>query len=1046
MEIIDSLKSIVRKDDSEIKTKVLFKQWLYNNVNNDMSIYNQIVNRLDNLDKNFGRWMKQSLFKITTSQELEVYLSKIQTSPRFLKMNRIANNEYLIALYYYFDYFDAQNKESKVNEKIELNQSNHKKEMISDLQNGSSKKNKVVETSEIIVKQKKEEKQSGVLGDAFEDAYEKSAQRFITLQNNYQEIQRQLTEVYREYNAAKEKINRIADEKLILEEKLQVITEKYTNADLKITTLSEENRKLREDNEELKEKAGELRVKLASNKRGYVSDLTEIRDNIKQYKKILTDKDKEIESLKQKLDISTNVKEKQKGIQVKSIKEENTTKVVKETKSNITKKNEPLLNEDISRQNTGSKTKDKIYPSISVVFAQPKFRPLVIALNNHGYYKVNQLQQIKLLRFCNEYNIYDYPIRTQMVEEANLCIKKSLEEENKESEISSNIPEVVEEKNEDKDRNPQPQIKKEIIKENKAHYQIKDSELTKNMLHKVAVKLNDPLSFRNKTPVSFKLLGQYKDVKTWQEVLNGVAEILLDEKPECFLKIVDKPISPQNTLVVIKRKPYNKSAYEPLMYYWIRKIHSPETVIKVCYMLLDVCKASSDQLTIYTTNYSPNGLAIEEENKIIVQSGLEKGKSIRSNKESYTYANKVFKKAESTGITQKKSDLTSQTIMSQIPKIAEEVRKQPTLADEVYKYLADCELRAKDSMSIARALESKKIRCDLRNIQNILETDKRFLPFGIRKYINFDSLSDKEEAADALEEIIEQHFKKYHGYTNKMLVFHSFKINQSMFMNDNLMEKEDDIWRLCIYLFEKIHYHGKSYCFNVNRDCWEKVPGLYRGNIGVLINFCRSNGGIMSKDEATQYLKSIHIETPISAILNIRNNDTFLQYEPDKFIEYDPDYFDDKWLSAFSTQCQSLLGDANFVILRLISSAFYDLLPRLPQGLKWTAFMFQDIIDNFNKVPFKLIPPGDSARYTCVFSAYVPEDSGIKSIRELTLVQLHQEGVDQKTFTPGELKEYLVEHQLIETTHLSTNSQIIKSFCGHGCHWRADNSAVTVRC
>jgi hypothetical protein len=168
-------------------------------------------------------------------------------------------------------------------------------------------------------------------------------------------------------------------------------------------------------------------------------------------------------------------------------------------------------------------------------------------------------------------------------------------------------------------------------------------------------------------------------------------------------------------------------------------------------------------------------------------------------------------------------------------------------------------------------------------------------------------------------------------------------------MNDNGFETEPLIYMLAKHIFFKEKYNGCHFYFTECLHIWEKQTDFPLNIKGVLINFAKAMGGIITREETRKYLENLKLSrnTIINKIHDISDS-TFYFYTEATYILSEFLQIDETFVSKIKQSMDRLFDDRDYIIPEYIDKDWFDSLPKLPLGLSWNLLLLQELI-RYNK-------------------------------------------------------------------------------------------------
>lgn len=308
-------------------------------------------------------------------------------------------------------------------------------------------------------------------------------------------------------------------------------------------------------------------------------------------------------------------------------------------------------------------------------------------------------------------------------------------------------------------------------------------------------------------------------------------------------------------------------------------------------------------------------------------------------------------------------------------------------------------------------------------------------------YIHVDNVIDIFENKEKLRKIIENQFSAFSGYTNDVVLMESATISLGMFLNDNCIDSPGKIYGIARYLFSRVE---DSYCFAADKHIWKEQPKYSMTNPGVLMEYMWKSGGRLSKNQCTEYLQKVKLPTRnINGLLSVANSKEVLLYGNEEYVLAECIIEDGEWLNRVNDQIAKLFRDAAYVVLREISSNWFDLLPALNGGLAWNLSLLQDLVKKY--LPkYRLITANENQSLETIRAGIVPEDSIIGNFGDLVYARLLE---DHEISLPvriekEDFRQRLINYQMIQGNELIYTMP--KSVTGAKYAWSGDGESVLI--
>jgi transcriptional regulator with XRE-family HTH domain len=232
---------------------------------------------------------------------------------------------------------------------------------------------------------------------------------------------------------------------------------------------------------------------------------------------------------------------------------------------------------------------------------------------------------------------------------------------------------------------------------------------------------------------------------------------------------------------------------------------------------------------------------------------------------------------------------------------------------------------------------------------NIVEIEK-----GL--YVHRSCIIDFDEAATKLLSILQNQFRQFHGYSSSHILFDTTCIDLAMFMNDNGIETEPQIYMLAKHLFFKEKYNSHHFYFTEGLHIWEKQTDFPLNSKGVLINHARSMDGIITREETEKYLENLKFSKNL-IINNIHNisDSTFYFYTETAYVLSEYLQINASFISKMKKSLDRLFDDRDYIIPDDIDEDWFETLPKLPLGLSWNLLLLQEVIRYNEDIGYKLL-------------------------------------------------------------------------------------------
>ena len=119
-------------------------------------------------------------------------------------------------------------------------------------------------------------------------------------------------------------------------------------------------------------------------------------------------------------------------------------------------------------------------------------------------------------------------------------------------------------------------------------------------------------------------------------------------------------------------------------------------------------------------------------------------------------------------------------------------------------------------------------------------------------------ITDLNEGKAGIRQILAAHFQTLHGYSNINILWSAAQSSLPMFLNDNAINSPGILWDLLNKAFEGEYVFSEPHI-------WQKKPDYPQNVVGIVINFARQQGGIVTREQIDDYFSGIKINAPINS-------------------------------------------------------------------------------------------------------------------------------------------------------------------------------------
>ena len=312
--------------------------------------------------------------------------------------------------------------------------------------------------------------------------------------------------------------------------------------------------------------------------------------------------------------------------------------------------------------------------------------------------------------------------------------------------------------------------------------------------------------------------------------------------------------------------------------------------------------------------------------------------------------------------------------------------------------------------------------------------------------IHEESFIDWEDGAGELEAIIEKLMQKNSGYISSIQLFEYARIEMNMFLNDNDMREERAVYDMAQHLFEKVHYHGKSYAFRGKMHISRADAGI-GSNLDVYKKYATDQGGVFSFNGLVEHLESIGLGSGnLRAQMRMQNEPIFFFYDHDSVAYAEALHIDDEWKKSIKKSLQVLFDDAgDHMILRNIPAIWFDRLPAISGNRSWTPLLLQSVLRFYSKeLGARTIQALDGQALETVHTMIVVNDSPIQNFGDVVISYLLEQNIERRKFEAEELRLLLVDGGILHGNELIWNMPKALKRDGRFA-WDASGNQVTVK-
>lgn len=316
----------------------------------------------------------------------------------------------------------------------------------------------------------------------------------------------------------------------------------------------------------------------------------------------------------------------------------------------------------------------------------------------------------------------------------------------------------------------------------------------------------------------------------------------------------------------------------------------------------------------------------------------------------------------------------------------------------------------------------------------------------LKKYYHKDNISEFDEMADILLDVLLKQFTANGDYTSAQQLYddaHS-RLDDFFFYN-NAFESRPEVYDLAVHLFAQEKYKGYSFLFVNGMHIWKKEPDYSKDFHGLLIKFARDHENVFTREQALDFFESIGSATPAQSFSNIlftTGSKSFLQYDENCFVLKEALHVSTNFLDALRIQIENLLEDEVYIAIGEIDDYFYTTLPTVPANISWSPFLLEDILRIFD-IGYTTVESGEDNDKKTIPAAILKKKSQFKTFSDLVWNEVSKAYSLPKEFTASEFREFLLDKGFIHGSEKMWN--VHKTVAGDlRFYWTENNSKVTI--
>ena len=316
----------------------------------------------------------------------------------------------------------------------------------------------------------------------------------------------------------------------------------------------------------------------------------------------------------------------------------------------------------------------------------------------------------------------------------------------------------------------------------------------------------------------------------------------------------------------------------------------------------------------------------------------------------------------------------------------------------------------------------------------------------LKKYYHPDNISDYQEMADILLEVISKQFSQNGNYTSAQQLYNEARPRlDDFFFYNNAFDSRQEVYDLAVHLFEQERYKENSFIFMNNMHIWKEEPDYPKDYHGLMIKYAREHGNTFTREDAVAYFGQIGSTTPAATFSNVIFNTgskSFLQYAENQFVLTEAVHINDYFLASVASQIENLLEGEDYIATGEIDDYFYTTLPKLPSGIYWSALLLEDVLRLY-ETGFMTIEAGKDNDKKTVPAAIVRKKSRFRSFGDVVWSEVSKSFSLPKEFTASEFREFLLNKGFIRGSEKMYN--VHKTVAGDiRFYWTDNNGRVTI--
>ncbi|NLB62335.1 MAG: hypothetical protein GX802_08000 [Clostridiales bacterium] len=316
----------------------------------------------------------------------------------------------------------------------------------------------------------------------------------------------------------------------------------------------------------------------------------------------------------------------------------------------------------------------------------------------------------------------------------------------------------------------------------------------------------------------------------------------------------------------------------------------------------------------------------------------------------------------------------------------------------------------------------------------------------LKNYYHKDNISDFDEMADILLDVLLKQFAANGDYTSAQQLYNDahFRLDDFFFYN-NAFESRPEVFDLAVHLFTQENYKGNSFLFLNGMHIWKNEPNYPKDFHGLLIKYGREHQNIFTRKQALTFFESIGSTTPDQSFSNIlftSGSKSFLQYAENCFVLNEALHVNDNFLSALRIQIENLLEGEDYIAFGEIDDYFYTTLPAIPANIQWSPLLLEDVLRIFD-IGYITIEAGSDNDKKTIPAAILKKKSQFRTFSDIVWNEVSKTYSLPEELTASEFREFLLDKGFIHGSEKMWN--VHKTVAGDlRFYWTEKNSKVTI--